>query len=604
MHSAAPVTMPVGGSGAGPAVSAPARTRHARISSWAAFRTFWPLVSVNRLAVLVSAVLLVVSAGCDAGAIGIVGVLTDDVLTPGDLAAFWGPAALWLGLAVAGAVASSAGGYLAGWTSEHFLLGLRDRVFQHLQRVPPDALDRFGTGDLVSRLTGDIETVESLVASAPVELITSAIGAVVFATAAFWTSWQLALITLAAAPLIWFGARAFGALMRSATRAERDSNGRLASLLEESLANMALVQAYGRQEAEHSKVHREGRSWMRAGLRQIRLSSVYGPMGELLETLSVLAVIGAGAWQISQHHLSVGGLLSFAAFLGYLHPRLQELGELVVSASSATAACERLIEVLRTGPLPATTPHEDVPPLAEPVSGAVTFQDVSFSYAGSGHPVLEGVHLDIAPGLLVAVTGPSGAGKSTLGKLLLRFHEPSRGRILLDGRDIAELPVEEVRHHITLLPQDSMLFDGTVRDNITFGHPDATEAEVLAAAAAADAHDFVTSLPEGYDTPVGKRGNNLSGGQRRRIALARAVLRTAPVLILDEPTAGLDDASAARIMAPLRRLTAGRTTFLITHDLRLTTQADLVLHLTDGTAVITTPDQSPTAGVQPEHEAA
>ncbi|MFE9451851.1 ABC transporter ATP-binding protein [Streptomyces sp. NPDC006739] len=598
MYPATPITMSVAGSDAGAPAGTSSRMRHARISPLAAFRTFWPLVSVNRAVVLMSAVLLVVSAGCDAGAIGIVGVLTDDVLTPGDLGAFWGPAALWLGLASAGAVASATGGYLAGWTSEHFLLGLRDRIFDHVQRVPPDTLDRFGTGDLVSRLTGDIETVESLVASAPVELITSAVGALVFAIAAFWTSWQLALITLAVAPLIWFGARWFGTLMRSATRAERDSNGRIASLLEESLANMPLVQAYGRQQAEHTKVHREGRNWMRAGLRQIRLSSLYGPTGELLETLSVLAVIGAGAWQISQHHLSVGGLLSFAAFLGYLHPKLEELGELVVNASSATAACERLIEVLRTGTVPETAPRPDVPPLAEPVRGAITLEDVSFSYPGNGHPVLHRVHVDVVPGQLVAVTGPSGTGKSTLGKLLLRFNEPSHGRILLDGRDIAELPVDEVRRHITLLPQDSMLFDGTVRDNITYGRPDAAEAEILAAAIAADAHDFVSALPDAYDSPVGKRGNNLSGGQRRRIALARAMLRTAPVLILDEPTAGLDDESTQRIMAPLRSLTAGRTTFLITHDLRLTAQADLVLHLTDGTALTTAPTRSPTTAAQ------
>ncbi|MFJ5304417.1 ABC transporter ATP-binding protein [Streptomyces sp. NPDC088350] len=567
----------------------PSRMRHARTSPLAAFRTFWPLVRGNRVAVLSSALLLIVSAAADAVAIGIAGRLADDVLAPGDLAAFWGPATLWLGLAVAGAAASAAGSYLSGWTSEHFLLGLRDHVFQHLQRIPPDTLDRYGTGDLVTRLTGDIEVVETLVASAPVELITSAAGAVVFAAAAFWTSWQLTLITFAAAPLIWVGARVFGTLMRTASRAERDSNGRLATLLEESLANMPLVQAYGRQQAERSKVHREGRTWMRAGLRQIRLSSLYGPLGELLETLSVLAVIGAGAWQISEHHLSVGGLLSFAAFLSYLHPRLQELGELLVGASTATASCERLIEILRTTPTPEALPRPDTPQLPEPVHGAVTFQDVGFSYPGATGPVLHGVRLDIRPGLLVAVTGPSGAGKSTLGKLLLRFHEPTRGRILLDGRDIADLPVDEVRRHITLLPQDSMLFDDTVRANIVYGCPDAADSEVIAAAVAADAHGFVSELPQGYDTPVGKHGNNLSGGQRRRIALARAMLRTASVLVLDEPTTGLDDAATARIMAPLRRLTDGRTTFVITHDQRLTALADLVLQLTDGTAVLATP---------------
>ncbi|MFJ9711925.1 ABC transporter ATP-binding protein [Streptomyces sp. NPDC101234] len=587
MATAAPLDMSVP---ANPTAAPSARLRHARLSPWAAFRTFWPLVSGNRTAVLVSALLLVVSAGCDAGAIGIVGQLTDDVLTPGDLSAFWDPAALWLGLAAVGAVTSAAGGYLSGWTSEHFLLGLRDRVFRHLQQLPPDGLDRYGTGDLVSRLTGDVEVVETLVASAPVELLTSAVGALVFAAAALRTSWQLALITFAAAPLIWIGARVFGTLMRSATREERDSNGRLASLLEESLANMPVVQAYSRQEAERAKVHREGRHWMRAGLRQIRLSSVYGPLGELLETISVLTVIGAGAWQISAHHLSVGGLLAFAAYLGYLHPRLQELGELVVGASSATAACERLIEVLRTTPTATdTAPRPDVPLPTGPVRGAVTFEDVGFAYPGGRRSVLHGVRLDVPPGLLVAVTGPSGAGKSTLVGLLLRFYEPSRGRILLDGLDIAALPVDEVRRHITLLPQESMLFDGTVRENIVYGRPDATDADVWAAAAAADAHDFVTALPDGYDTPVGRRGNSLSGGQRRRIALARAMLRTAPVLVLDEPTAGLDDGATARVMAPLRRLAAGRTTFLITHDLRLTAQADLILHLADGTATSTVP---------------
>ncbi|MFI1769957.1 ABC transporter ATP-binding protein [Streptomyces sp. NPDC020800] len=567
--------------------------RHARVSPWAAFRIFWPMVRVNRVSAVVSAVLLVVAAGCDTAAIGLAGRVTDEVLAPGALSAFWGVALLWLGLAVAGAAASSAGSYLAGWMSEHFLLGLRDRVFRHMQQLPPEALDRYGTGDLVSRLTGDVEAVESLVASAPVELITSVAGALVFAVAAFWTSWQLALITLAAAPLIWLGATVFGTRMRTASRAERNSNGRLASLLEESLANMPLVQAYSRQRAESSKIHREGRTWMRSGLRQIGIAALYGPTGELIETVSVLGVLGAGAWQISEHHLTVGGLLSFAAYLGYLHPRLRELGELLVHASSATAACERLLEVLRSRPAADSNRLPDAKLPSEPVRGAVTLQDVSFSYPNADRHTLHDINLDIPPGALIAVTGPSGSGKSTLAKLLLRFHEPSQGRILLDGHDIAGLPVDELRRQITLLPQDSMLFDGTIRDNITYGRPDAAEPDILSAATAADAHEFISSLPSGYDTRVGKRGGRLSGGQRRRVALARAMLRTAPVLILDEPTTGLDDTSTVRILAPLHRLAAGRTTFLITHDQRLAAQADLVLHLTDGTAALTRPGLQP-----------
>ncbi|WP_406129505.1 ABC transporter ATP-binding protein [Streptomyces sp. NBC_00989] len=529
-----------------------------------------------------SVLLLVVSAACDTASIGIVAYLTDDVLATGNLRAFWRPAELWLGLAGVGALASFGGSYLASWTSEHFLLGLRDRAFRHIQQLPPDFFDRNGSGDLVTRLTGDIEAVESLVASAPVEFMTSAVSAAFFATAAVWTNWQLAVVAFSAAPVIWLVTRVFAGRARSASRQERDSNGELASLLEESLANMAVVQAYNQQLTQSAKLHKEGRAWMRAGLRQARLSSAYVPLGEFIETLTVLAVLGGGAWQISEGRLTVGGLFAFAAYVGYLYPHLQSFGDLLVGASSATAASERVQEVLATRPAGTHGIMERSRADVALVRGAITLDGVSFAYPGSTSRILHEARLTVEPGQLVVVTGPSGAGKSTLGKLLPRFYEPTVGRILLDGRDIAELPVGVLREHISLLPQESMLFDGTIRENIRYGRSDATDEELFVAAMEADAHDFITALPEGYDSPVGRRGQRLSGGQRRRVAIARAMIRSAPVLVLDEPTAGLDDASAARVLEPLRRLSAGRTTLLITHDLRLTAGADLVLELDHG----------------------
>ncbi|MEU9456704.1 ABC transporter ATP-binding protein [Streptomyces sp. NPDC048277] len=529
-----------------------------------------------------SVFLLMISTGCDTASIGVVSYVTDHVLATGDLAAFWRPAELWAGLAGVGAVASFGGSYLASWTSEHFLLRLRDRTFRHIEQLPPDFFDRNGSGDLVTRLTGDIEAVEALAASAPVEFMTAAVSAAFFASAAIWTNWRLALVSFSAVPVIWGVTRVFASRASTASREERDSNGELASLLEESLSNMPVVQAYNQQLTQSAKVHREGRVWMQAGLKQARLSSVYGPLGEFIETLTVLAVLGGGTWQISEGRLTVGGLLAFAAYIGYLYPHLQSFGDLLVGASSATAASERVQEVLSTLKIDTHGIQEGSPARPTPVRGAITLDGVGFAYPGTSLRIVHQAQLTVEPGQLVVITGPSGAGKSTLGKLLLRFLEPSTGRILLDGRDIAELPVGELRRHVTLLPQESMLFDGTIRENILYGRPDASLDELLAATVAADVHDFVSTLPDGYDSPAGRRGQRLSGGQRRRIAIARAMIRGTPVLVLDEPTAGLDDASTARIMEPLRHLTFGRTTFLITHDLRLAAHADLVVELNHG----------------------
>jgi ATP-binding cassette subfamily B protein len=299
----------------------------------------------------------------------------------------------------------------------------------------------------------------------------------------------------------------------------------------------------------------------------------------------VLLVFGAGAWQLSNGRLTLGGLLAFAVCLAYLYPPVQALSELVLGVSEAAESSARITELLEFRP--------DVTDTRAAVrsrvrsQGRIEFDQVTFGYPG-GPPIIDQCSFVARPGRVLAVTGPSGSGKSTLTRLLLRFYDPASGRILLDGVDIRELSLPTLRYNISLLLQETILFPGTVRDNIAYGRPHAAEQQILAAAGAAAAHEFINGLPEGYGTQVGQRGRLLSGGQRQRISIARAILRDAPVLVLDEPTAGLDTAGARRVMTPLARLMAGRTTILITHDLALAAQAGDMLTLPGHQAVLTT----------------
>ncbi len=300
-------------------------------------------------------------------------------------------------------------------------------------------------------------------------------------------------------------------------------------------------------------------------MTQAWLAGLYGPAVQLIETVCLIVILGFGAWEIAAGRLTLGGLLAFAAYLALLYPAVQGLGELALTVSEAAAGSDRVIEILRSRP--GVNDAADAEPVRR-ARGQVAFEGVGFAYPGRGRPVLRDMSFTAEPGEVVVLAGPSGAGKSTVAKLLLRFYDPDEGRILLDGVDIRRLTRESLRENVTILYQETMLFSGSVRENIAYGRPDASLDEVIRAAEAAGVHDFVKLLPQGYDTPVGQRGRLLSGGQRQRIAIARAILRDTPVLVLDEPMTGLDDATAAQVMGPLRRLMAGRTTLLVTHDPR------------------------------------
>ncbi|MER7683429.1 ABC transporter ATP-binding protein [Streptomyces sp. NPDC097610] len=547
-----------------------------------AFARFWPLTRGDRTWLLLIIGCVVVAALAETASILLFAQLTDHALKAGSLSAFWGPAGAWLGVAVIGAIVGYLGNSLAVWTAERFVLRLRASVFRHVQDLPPDFFQKHRQGDLVERLTGDVEAIEQMVVSGVVGTVSAAFSAVFYATAALWLRWDLALVTFLLAPLFLVAARRFAGRIKTASQEERAADGAITSVVEESLGNVVLTQAYNRRRAEEKRLDREARAWMRASVRGARASEMYEQFVEVVETLCVLAVIGLGAWEISKGRMSLGQLLAFAAFLGYLYPPIRNLGQLGLTLTAATAGAERIQEILDTEP--AVTEPAD-PVRDWPVHGWFSFHGASFRYPGADRESLHDVTFTAGPGELVIVTGPSGAGKSTLSKLLTRFYDPTAGVVCLDGVPLPDMSLEFLRENVALLPQETLILHGTIRENIECGRPGASQADIERAATDAVAHDFISALPDGYDTEIAPGTATLSGGQLQRIAIARAMLRAAPVLVLDEPTAGLDSIAARRVVQPLRRLMAGRTTIMITHDLSLAPDADRILVVDGGRLV-------------------
>jgi ATP-binding cassette, subfamily B, bacterial len=539
-------------------------------------RRFWAYTKGDRRWLVLGGVCTVAVSGCELATVALFEIITDRVLDKGNLAAFWRLSGWWLAVVAVAAVAMFLGQYVSSLASERFALRLRDDVFAHAQRLPPDFFDSRHLGDLIVRLTEDVTVIEGIAASGVLGAATSAVSATVFTVAAVVISWQLTLVACAVAPVFWLASRGFSGRIRRAAERERLTTGTLTNAIEESLSNQPLVQAFNRQAVEFRRLHAAGDSWLQARMAEVRLSAMYGPAVYVIETVCMLAVFGFGAWQLTRGAITLGGLLAFAILLAYLYPQVQGLAGYRLSVAEASESAARVTEILD-----ARHPVADGTAIRAQIRGRgiVTFEGVSFAYPESGEPVLWNLSFRAEPGRLLAVVGPSGSGKSTVAKLLVRFYDPDAGRILLDEIDVRDLSLRELRHNITLVQQESLLFSGTIGENIGYGKPGSTAGEVVAAAKAAGAHDFIVRLPGGYDTPVGQRGRLLSGGQRQRIAIARAVLRDAPVLVLDEPTAGLSPTDARFVMGLLARVMAGRTTIVITHDLRIAYAADQVISL-------------------------
>jgi ABC-type multidrug transport system fused ATPase/permease subunit len=506
-------------------------------------------------------------------------LVVDQVLVPHDFGPLVWIAAVYVGLTILAGALGFADDYLATWIGERFLLALRTRFFAHLQGLSLDFFDRRRLGDLISRLTGDIASIEAFVLSGVTDALSYVFRIVFFTAALFYLRWDLALVSLVVAPLFWLTAKRFSRAIKVASREKRRRSGSISSVAEESLSNAALVQAYGRQETEVERVHTENLGSFQAEMASTRLKALYTPLIDLIELSGALVVIALGTWELSQGHLTLGGLLVFMTFLTQLYSPVRSLSRLVNRIYSASAAAERVIELFDEQPSVRERP--DATELGR-AQGRIQLDRVGFRYEEGHRDALSDISLTVEPGEVLALVGPSGAGKSTFAKLLLRFYDPDHGQVRLDGHDLKDLTLGSVRENVALLLQETLVFDGTVYENIAYGRQDATWEEVETAAIAADADGFIRALPNGYGTEIGQKGRRLSGGQRQRIAIARAMIRDAPILILDEPTAGVDAESGSRIMGPLRRLIGGRTTVVISHNLVTVRDANRIAVLESG----------------------
>jgi ATP-binding cassette, subfamily B, bacterial len=546
------------------------------------FRRFWPDARPYRGFFLLTLIFIALGPALQAVEIYLYKVLVDDVLVPRDFDPFIWLAAAYIGLNVAGGVIGFFDEYLATWVGENFLLKLRTRVFGHLLRQSPDALDRKRLGDVLARLGGDVNAIETFLFSATQEGIAQGLKLIFFTAALFFIDPLLAALSLIAAPLFWFVARRFGRVIKKISREKSRRSGALNSVAEQGLGHLALVQASNRGQDELKRYEGEGRAIVNASLASTKLRALFSPLVDLIELLGAMVVVGAGVWALSAGRLTLGSLLVFLTYLTQLYGPVRAFGGLINDLFSASAGAERIIELLDEQPAVADRPGAE--PLGE-VEGAIDFESVSYTYEGAGRSTIDDVSLTVAPGQTLALVGPSGAGKSTLVKLLLRFADPQSGAVRIDGCDVRDATLDSLRNKLGVLLQETLLLDGSVRANIAYGRPDAGREAVEAAARAADAHDFISRLPQGYDTVVGSRGRSLSGGQRQRVALARLLLQDTPIVILDEPSVGLDAEAARRSLEPFKRAMADRTTIVVSHNLLTVTDADLIAVLDQGRVV-------------------
>jgi ABC-type multidrug transport system fused ATPase/permease subunit len=471
--------------------------------------------------------------------------------------------------------------YLTGWVGERILADLRNKLFGHLQNLSLGFYERNRAGVIISRLTNDVEALDQLVTDGVTSLVQNTLTLVGTAILLFVLDWRLALATLAVVPFMGVATAIFRVRSTRAYRAVRERLGLVTATLAEDIAGMRMVQAFTREQQNIENFRVVAERYRDSNMQTVVLSGWYFPFVDLLSSIALAIVLGYGGHLYFSGSVTIGTLFAFMLYVQNFFDPVQQLSQLYNTFLSATAALDKIMDVLDEEPQVLDTREAAALPEVE---GRVRFDNVHFSY-GTGPEVLHGLDLDVAPGTTVALVGHTGAGKSTIAKLLARFYDPTAGRITIDAHDLRDVTQESLRRQLGIVPQEGFLFAGTVTENIAFGRPDAAPEDVVRAAQAVGAHEFIMRLEDGYETQLQERGSRLSLGQRQLVALARALLADPRILILDEATSSVDIGTERKIEEALRLLLAGRTAFIIAHRLSTIRDADLIVVLEYGQIV-------------------
>lgn len=467
------------------------------------------------------------------------------------------------------------------WTeyaSQSVAYDLRNAIHQKLADLSFSYHDRTETGQLLSRAIQDVERIRFLTGRATLRLVEGSVLLLGTAVILILMNPRLALLTLATMPLLAYRALQFGRRYRPLSLAIQDQLAVLTTQLEQNLRGARIVKAFAQENAEIERFEVQNNYWFKLAARTANLQAVNIPLMDLIANVGTIAILWYGGFLVIDNQLTLGELVAFTTYLAQLIQPVRRLGMIIPAVAMAATAGQRIFEILD-----ARSEVDDTPGAVElpPVNGRVCFESVSFAYFGR-HRVLSDISFEAQPGQVIALLGATGSGKSTITNLIPRFYDPTQGRILIDGRDIRTITLSSLRDQIGIVLQETTLFAATIRENIAFGQPDATEEEIIAAARAAQAHDFIMEMADGYDTAVGERGSTLSGGQRQRLAIARALLKDPRILILDDATASVDTETERLIQQALQRLMEGRTSFVIAQRLSTVRLADLILVLEKG----------------------
>ena len=468
--------------------------------------------------------------------------------------------------------------YLVSYVGQRVIIDVRSVLFRKFQRMPLSYYDKQQTGTVMSYITNDVAVMQSAIVDNLIELVTESSILIGSLAMMLYLDWKLSLLTLMTIPLVAIAMKIFGRKLKRSSTVIQERAAEITSLLQESISAIRVVKSFVREAYETKRFEEQNWRNFQAAMKNVKLSSLLTPTVEFLAAIAVTFIVWFGGYEVVNEVITAGELVAFLTYAVNLANPVKRLSKVYAAIQKAMAAADRVFAVMDLDEKITDVPGAQPLP---PIKGKVEFKDVTFSYK-DGQPALEHISLKAEPGQMIALVGPSGSGKSTIANLIPRFYDVDSGVITIDDHDIRQVTADSLREQIGLVPQETMLFSTTVMENIRYGRLEATDEEVIKAAKAANAEEFIKELPEGYDTKLGERGLNLSGGQRQRLAIARAILKNPRVLILDEATSALDTESEKIVQDALDNLMVGRTSFVIAHRLSTIFNADQIFVVENG----------------------